>query len=135
MGHSQLCFIHFYQAVGTDNLPSHGNEKAHHKPDRYLSAGKAFSQTKAIRVCLDMKDQQQKSEQGEKYVWKGKHRVGQCHGGQARSFCPAASVKQLLHKLEQSCLLIVAFKELPFGSNKQRMFLDMSLWRNILKAD
>lgn len=48
---------------------------------------------------------------------------------------PAASVIQLLHKPGQSCLLIVAFKELPFGSNEERTFLDMSLWRNILKAD
>jgi len=47
----------------------------------------------------------------------------------------AVSVIQLLHKLEQSYSLIVAFRELPFGSDKQRTFLDMSLWRNILKAD
>ena len=56
-------------------------------------------------------------------------------GDKGGASASAASIIQLLHKLEQSCLLIVAFKELPFESNKQRMFLDTSLWRNILKAD
>lgn len=47
----------------------------------------------------------------------------------------AASIIQLFHKQEKTCMVIVTCKELPFGRNKQRMFLDMSLWRNILKAD
>lgn len=47
----------------------------------------------------------------------------------------AARVIHLLLKAEQSCLLIVTLKVLPFRSKRQRMFLDMSLWRNILKAD
>lgn len=46
----------------------------------------------------------------------------------------AASIIQLFHKQEKTCMEVTC-KELPFGRNKQRMFLDMSLWRNILKAD
>lgn len=56
-------------------------------------------------------------------------------GDKGRVSASPARVIQLLHKLKRSCLLIVAFKDLPFGSNQQRLFLDMSLWRNILEAD
>lgn len=74
--------------------------------------------------------------QGEKkYIWKVNTEWGSVMGDKGGVSASIARVVQLLHKLEQSCLLLITFKELPFGSNKQRMFLAMSLWRNILKAD
>lgn len=129
---TQLHFMNFYQGAG--DLPSCGKTISRTK-HRQLHAGRK-SLLKPFGAVSQKKTSSRKACRGRRSRYgKVSMEWDNVMGDKGRVSASPARVTQLLHKLKQSCLLIVAFKDLPFGSNQQRLFLDMSLWRNILEAD